>query len=395
MSGPQFINLQTFSKKPNKGGQSIDQVWSEVERDPEFSHHVENPKAPQLIHGFSVVELRGLHDAMVDSAATPVLMKDGTTRHRAIRKDRHTLLSAVASYPVPRVVVEASREETARYLEWRDRTVAFLSERYGTQLKTVLQHDDEPHLHIHGYVIPDLRPDANAIFLHDGKSAKVQAEEKAKREGLEPRAAVKIGNLALKAAMRDFQDAYHAQVGAPCGLTRTGPKRRRLTREQWKQEKEVAKKASVIEQKKTVAVLEKAEAVLDRRELALLHREATVDANLESYQKKEKKLGAAIGAIQDVVQATAQGHIIVSPEGNMKLSPEAPADFRAKAKETLGAALYAVDAKLLGGLIARIHASVVSSAGGGRKPEPEKNSTDEWLAARRMNPSNERSGPEL
>lgn len=286
MSGPQFINLQTFSKKANKGGQSIDQVWAEVERDPEYSHHVENPKAPQLIHGVSVDELRGLHDAMIEGAATPVLMKDGTTRSRAIRKDRHTLLSAVASYPVPRVAVEASKEETARYLEWRDRTVAFLAEKYGTQLKTVLQHDDEPHLHIHGYVIPDLRPDANALLLHDGKAAKLQAEEKAKREGLEPRAAVKIGNLALKAAMRDFQDAYHAQVGAPCGLTRTGPKRRRLTREQWKQEKEVAKKASVIEQRRAVAAL-------DRRELDISHREAEIEARAEIGKKSSRLLSTA------------------------------------------------------------------------------------------------------
>lgn len=183
--------------------------------------------------------------------------------------------------------------------------------------------------------------------------------------------------------MRDFQDAYHAQVGAPCGLTRTGPKRRRLTREQWKQEKEVAKKASVIEQRRAVAAL-------DRRELDISHREAEIEARAEIGKKKLK---AAVDGIGQVVQATADGHLTLR-DGRLKLSREAPADFRAKAKETLNAALYAVDTKLLGGLIGRI-ASSVSSADGGRKPQPEKNSTDEWLAARRMNPSNERSGPEL
>ncbi|UOA17255.1 hypothetical protein DSM109990_04154 (plasmid) [Sulfitobacter dubius] len=38
--------------------------------------------------------------------------------------------------------------------------------------------------------------------------------------------------------MRDFQDEYFAAVGAPSGLTRTGPKRERKTRKEWQEEKE-------------------------------------------------------------------------------------------------------------------------------------------------------------
>ncbi|MGD7428426.1 hypothetical protein ACQCQM_25460, partial [Ralstonia pseudosolanacearum] len=82
---------------------------------------------------------------------------------------------------------------------------------------------------------------ADATTLHPGKVAKRRAEAEAKAEGVPPREAVKIGNRALRAAMTDWQNAYYESVGAPEGLTRTGPKRRRLTRQQWRAEKETAR----------------------------------------------------------------------------------------------------------------------------------------------------------
>lgn len=58
---------------------------------------------------------------------------------------------------------------------------------------------------------------------------------------MKPREAVKLGNRAIKETMTIWQDEYHQLVGVPEGLTRSGPKRRRLSREQWKAEKATAK----------------------------------------------------------------------------------------------------------------------------------------------------------
>jgi hypothetical protein len=70
--------------------------------------------------------------------------------------------------------------------------------------------------------------------------AKKAVEAQAKADGEENRVAVKLGNKALRAAMTLWQDEYHAAVGVPEGLTRSGPRRRRLTRAQWQAEKATA-----------------------------------------------------------------------------------------------------------------------------------------------------------
>ena len=51
MAGPQFANIQTFSKKGNVVGQSVAQVIAEATRDPEFSTHVDDPDPPRVLLG--------------------------------------------------------------------------------------------------------------------------------------------------------------------------------------------------------------------------------------------------------------------------------------------------------------------------------------------------------
>ncbi|MTH65855.1 hypothetical protein GL284_16405, partial [Paracoccus sp. DK608] len=99
MAGPQFFHLQSYSRKPNKAGQSIAQVPGEAARLPEFSQHVPEPKPCRVIFGLSPAEVQTRHDEMVAAGRCEVTLKDGTTAIRGIRKDRHTLMTAVASYP--------------------------------------------------------------------------------------------------------------------------------------------------------------------------------------------------------------------------------------------------------------------------------------------------------
>lgn len=237
MPGPQFAHIQTFSSKRNKGGQSIAQIIGEATRDPEYSTHVEDPKPPRILLG-DPATFAADHAAHVTARSTRVLMADGTEKTRAIRSDRHTMASIVMSYPVPYSAIKTD-EDRAALARWEKRNLDWLREKYGDQVKVVLAHDDETQPHIHAWILPD-DPDADATKLHPGKQAKKMVEAQAKADGLEPREAVKLGNRALKETMTGWQDEYHAAVGVPEGLTRSGPKRRRLSREQWKAEKATA-----------------------------------------------------------------------------------------------------------------------------------------------------------
>lgn len=267
MSGPQFIHIQTWSAKPNKGGQSIAQVIAEVMRDPEYAGHVETPAPPRPLIG-DPSTFAADHAVHVAARSTVATMRDGSERVRAIRSDRHTMASIVMSYPVPRSAI-VTDDARAAFARWEAAHVAWLSDTYGDQLRVVVAHDDELHPHLHAWLLPD-DPGADATTLHPGKMAKKAAEAEAKQEGLAPREAVKLGNRALKEAMTAWQDAYHEAVGAPLGLTRSGPKRRRLSREQWKAEKATAQAHALTFDR--VAALDassnqiSAEAMADRKE---------------------------------------------------------------------------------------------------------------------------------
>lgn len=82
----------------------------------------------------------------------------------------------------------------------------------------------------------------SARSLNPAYVAKEQAEQRAKAEGKANKIAVKEGNLAYKDAARAFQDDYAEKVGQFCAMTRTGPKRERLSRQQWKARKKAAER---------------------------------------------------------------------------------------------------------------------------------------------------------
>lgn len=229
MSGPQFANLQTYARKSNKSGNSVKQIIDEGNREAEYSLHVDSPKKPRALLG-DPAGFQKLHDDHVAARTVEVKMKDGTTRKRAIRQDRHTMASVVMSYPVrySAITIDADR---AKLAAWEARNIAFLKAKYGNQLKVVFAHDDETHPHLHAWLFPD-DPGADAKTLPPGKLAKGR--------GVEPRAAVKLGNRAYKDAMTKWQDEHYEAVGAPEALTRLGPNRQRLSRAQYRAHKNSA-----------------------------------------------------------------------------------------------------------------------------------------------------------
>ncbi|MDO5646338.1 hypothetical protein [Paracoccus sp. (in: a-proteobacteria)] len=243
MSGPGFANLRTFSRSGNKAGQSVDQVLKEVEGDAEYSSHVEQPKPPELIFGMTIDEVRQAHAALLAKRKTKVQVK-GEIKERAIRKDRHTLAGCVMSYPVPREQVQSDHEEWKRYLEWRELNLKWLKKLWGGNLKSVIQHSDEPYLHLHAFGLPESDSGCDARTMNPAYMMKRRVLQEEKAAGKSNKEALKIAKRAYRSEGRNLQDDYHAIVGIPSGLTRYGPRRRRLTRAEWHTEKEIARASS-------------------------------------------------------------------------------------------------------------------------------------------------------
>jgi hypothetical protein len=213
MAGFQFAHVDSFALKAAKGktgGHSVRSIIAEAQREPGACDHVPEPLPPTLHHGVPVSELEGL---CTEYAAT---MKDA--KGRKMRADGLCLMAGVVSCP-PGAEGESWEKIRGESIEW-------LKERYGERLRSVIEHKDEEHPHIHWYVIP--LPGERFDAVHEGKRAAAEANAKGLAKGEQ--------NSAYKAAMRSWQDSYFDAVGVQNGLTRIGPGRRRLSRDEWKQE---------------------------------------------------------------------------------------------------------------------------------------------------------------
>jgi len=227
----QFVHLQAFSRKSDSKGRSTGFVFSEARRDPGASIHVANPSPPVVVFGVGVDEVERLHDITAEAATTTP--KGG--KPRKVQKSQHTLMTVVASHPYS---IEEVRTDPGKRLEaeeWEKRTVSWLRTQYGDKLVSVIRHEDESHWHVHAYILPD-DPAMRAAALHPGQTAKAAVMAAGPSKGEDVKALNKRGDQAYRAAMRKWQDSYHETVAIPCGLTRLGPQRRRLSRAEWQAE---------------------------------------------------------------------------------------------------------------------------------------------------------------
>lgn len=331
-----YVHCQSFARKPNRAGQHVQQVVEEGLRTGSYHPHVANPKPPVPVFGDPSGFLQ-MHNAHVVERRTRA-SKNGLVNERAIRTDRHTLFTIVASYPVPKDAVEASPEELGRFRRWVDLTVAWVRAQYGDQLKAAFVHTDEAYPHLHFWCLPD-NPSADATLLHPGKVAKREVEARLKYEGVDPREAVAAGNRALKQAMRTWQDSYHRAVGAPLGMHRDGPKRRRLSRAQWAAEQSMLDHHRALEEDRVrleaqVATLQEQAIILTAQQRELeMKAAAFVDRAKQHHLRMQTETAqvAALGPMLDALVSELEDQTIAfDPDTGWRVRDPSP--FRAAGK---------------------------------------------------------------
>lgn len=220
----QFIHIETYARssskktKPTNKKTSVNSrpkstmsdVIAESLRVDTHCSHIEKPWSPTWLVGDASDLL------CLDYEVEKKIEAEKARTGRTPRKDTHVLLAGVASYPS-----ELAKADQAGFDRWQKNTIDWLRDKYGTNLRAVLRHDDEAHPHIHFFVCDRTR--MNAKELHDGYAAAAHLPSLSKE-----------ATRAYADAMREFQSDYYAKVGHAAGLLRDGPKRKRMSRDSYK-----------------------------------------------------------------------------------------------------------------------------------------------------------------
>ncbi|TWB50062.1 hypothetical protein FBZ98_10644 [Rhizobium sp. ERR 922] len=288
--GYQFVHLESYSRKPDAKGRGTDFVFAEASRKPESSVHVTRPAPPIVVFGVGIDQTQELHDTSVASAC--VAVKGG--KSRKIRQDQKTLHTVVASHPFTMDEIRADPSKRREAEQWERRTIAWLQDQYSDDLKSIIRHEDESHYHLHAYVLPISDPELRAAKFHPGVTAKRVIMDTGGKVDEDKKALLKRADAAYKQAMREWQDSYHQAVAVPCGLTRLGPQRRRLTRDEWQREQVQAKALQ-----KTVQQARKVKADGETFIAKTKADAATVAADAARQQEAARKAAAAALAAQD------------------------------------------------------------------------------------------------
>ena len=208
----QFIRAEVYGRRASTNPKSaskynIDDIIGEALRDEGHCPQVKIPETPRFVLG-NEASTRAILERIKENAANhrdPI--------GRKMREDAPVLLAGVASFPR-----HVEQSDPDLYKKWESLTVEYLKNKYGDNLRSIVMHNDEEKPHLHFYVYSDT--EVNAKLLHDGY-------KNAKKKG------------GFNAGAKAFQDDYFEKVASRCGLARTGPKRRRLSRAEWHAEEEL------------------------------------------------------------------------------------------------------------------------------------------------------------
>ena len=174
---------------------SMSEIAAEAERHPDAIPHIENPKPPILLFGVmpSVV--------VKEAEEWAKTAKDAIGRK--LRIDGMCMDAGVVSFPADRI------DEWPAY---RDEAIEWLKKKYGDNLKSIVEHTDEPYPHFHFYVVPKKGEKFESI--HEGYAAMNAV----------PKDAPRIDRKhAFGVAMKGWQDEVYLAFGMKYGLVRDRP----------------------------------------------------------------------------------------------------------------------------------------------------------------------------
>ncbi|HBY5405657.1 TPA: hypothetical protein MIX71_28635, partial [Klebsiella pneumoniae] len=220
MKSAQFIHIETYSKKSAKKAEkknhssdvrqtNVKGVLSEANRLDGFTSHIDVVEAPTTLYGCSIDELELLVDEYHQNSYTV----DKNGQKKKLRSDASVILAGVISI---------NNEDRDIWEEYKKDALEFLKNKYGKNLKCVIEHTDEKNPHIHFYVVADSNENLNDF--HDGKLAvsKLSKEEKKNQKTIYTK------------AMTIFQDDFYNSVSKKYGLDRLGKKpRKRMSRKEY------------------------------------------------------------------------------------------------------------------------------------------------------------------
>lgn len=241
----QFYHVNAYGRQAGKGKEgkhTIDSIIDEAERQRGSYPHIQCPAQPVLLYGCSP------HEA--GESAKRWAENSLDAQGHKLRKDARCLLAGVISVP--------EDFKDSLWLTYKEQTIDYLKGKYGTRLKSVVEHTDETYRHIHFFVVAN--PGDRFDTIHEGIKAQNAAnpdrgKKDTSKQKIEKQIDRKLGNYAYAEAMRKVQDDFWINVSSRFGLSRIGPKRRRLTRkevrEQKQRENEIAKVYEKVEQLKT------------------------------------------------------------------------------------------------------------------------------------------------
>jgi hypothetical protein len=285
----QFLHVESYARTPGKGkagGHSLASIVAEAEREPGACPHIPAPRPPTIIYGSSPAAAAAKAEEWAEQA------KD--TKGRKLRKDGLCLLAGVASFPR-----EQADADPAAYQAWRTDTVAHLVDEYGDRLQCVLEHTDEEHPHLHFYCVP--RPGERFDDMHAGRRAAAAAKATGALKGAQ--------NTAYQDAMRAMQDRYYERVAMRHGMSRLGPGRRRLSRQQWQAEQAQAR---ALQDTQTAAERVKAEAEAEAEAVRQKAAADAAEALARARTDAEAKLAAAEAAEAAAAAALADAELVAA-----------------------------------------------------------------------------------
>ena len=194
---------KTINKSKNLNHQSdvrtttVNGVLSEMKREEGFTSHLESIHAPDVLYG-SISDL----ERSIERYEAEFKTTDKNGKEKKLRKDACILLAGVVSL---------DRADEEIWEEYKKSSIEYLKNKYGENLKCVVEHTDETNPHFHFYVVGNKDQDLN--LLHDGKLAVSKLAKEDKK---------KLHQTAYTEAMIKFQDDFYVQVSNKFGLSRTG-----------------------------------------------------------------------------------------------------------------------------------------------------------------------------